>query len=164
MATRKIKLKTPWKNRVAFVLEVGADVIFLLVHPSGELLLICQSDRYGCGGAARWDKACILWIEEREGYWMCKYGIHDKKYSLSGLDEDQLTTLAVSLGIEFIPKLGKKRVESPMMLDSLMARNLLNWANKHPKMAKENVTVISYRDEMTERGILPLPNADYTGY
>jgi hypothetical protein len=82
---------------------------------------------------------------------------------LSGLDEDQLTTLAVNLGIEFRPK-GKKLVESTMMLDSLMARNLFNWTNKHPKMSKVNMAVISYRDIVTERSILPLPNADYTDY
>lgn len=160
VAKRTTKLKTPWKNRVAFVLEIGTKVIFLLVHPSGELLLD-QSDRGG--GAARWDRACIRWDEKRQEYWMCKYGVYDKKFPLTGLDEVQLTTLAVNLGIEFRTK-ENKRVESPRMLDSLMARSLLNWINKHPRMAKENVTIMSYRDNMTERGVLPLSDSDYTGY
>lgn len=161
MASTKTRLKTPWKSRVAFVHGEGSEAIFLLVHPCGELLLVSNSDRPS--GAARWENACVLWVEEREEYWMCKYGTHDKKFALPNFDEAQLTSLSIDLGIEFRSK-GKRRVETPMMLESLMGRSLLNWIIKHPKMAKENATVMYYREHMTKAGISPLPDAEYTGY
>lgn len=152
------KLQTPWKSRVAYVHYVGDDAIYLLVHPSGELLIISNRNR----GAARWDRACILWIDERNEYWMCKYGEHDKKFSLNGLTEEQLTSLAINFGIEFRPKGGRRM--APAILDSLAARSLLNWTNKHPRMTKENSTILSYLDVLEDIDALPLPDADYTGY
>lgn len=157
-ATPSIKLNTPWKNRVAFVHQVGSDAFFLLVHPSGELLLTSNSAR----GAARWDRACIRWIEARDAYWMCKYSVHDLKFELSGFTEAQLTELAVQTGIEFITR-DKRRIETPRMLDTVMARSLLNWIDKHPKMAKDNATVLVYQNLMEEAGLSPLPDEEYTG-
>ena len=59
--------------------QIDTDAVFLLVHPCGELLLVSNT----ASGAARWDRACIRWIEERGVYWMCKYSVHDLKFELS---------------------------------------------------------------------------------
>lgn len=149
------------KSRVACVHEVAGEVIFLLVHPSGELLLCSNSDRFG--RAARWDRACILWVEDDQEYWMCKYGVYDKKFPIHGLDEAELTTLAIAFGIEFRPK-GRLQIEAPMLLDSFAARSLLTWTKKHPKFAKEHPTVLSYLRIMYEVGVSPLPDDEYTGF
>ncbi len=156
--TPTLKLSTPWKNRVAFVHRVGSEAFFLLVHPCGELLLVSNTAR----GAARWDSACIRWIEARRAYWMCKYGVQDLKFELSGFSEAQLTQLAVQTGIEFITR-DKKRIDTPAMLDTVMARSLLNWIARHPKMANNNATVLVYQNLMEEAGLSPLPKDDYTG-
>jgi hypothetical protein len=161
MEAGKNRLKTPWKSRVAFVHHTIPDDIYLLVHPCGEMLIISNKDKGG--GAARWDRACIHWIEERNEYWMCKYGVHDQKFSLSGLNKDQLTALSINFGIEFKPK-DMPQIESPRMLDSLAARSLLNWKNKHVRMSKENETLLSYVDVIKSCDVLPLPDAEYTGY
>lgn len=157
---QRVKLRTPWKTRVVLAHEVGDKLIFLLVHPSGELLLVSNTDN--CG-AARWDRACILWIAECEEYWMCKYGAHDKKFSLAGLDEKQLSNLSEYFGIEFRPN-GKRSTGSSQILDSVAARSLLNWIKKHPRMARENPTVAMYNDILLENGTLPLPPNEYTGF
>ncbi|KGD63409.1 hypothetical protein Y5S_03395 [Alcanivorax nanhaiticus] len=57
----------------------------------------------------------------------------------------------------------KKRIETPAMLDTVMARSLLNWIAKHPKMANNNATVLVYQNLMEEAGLSPLPKDDYTG-
>ncbi len=157
--TAPLKLSTPWKNRVAFVHQVRAEAFFLLVHPSGELLLVSNAER----GAVRWDVACIRWLVEREAYWMCKYSVHDAKFPLPGLDEKQLATLAFNTGITFISR-ENKHIETPMMLDSLMARSLLTWCIKHPKMTKANPTVSTYQNMMLEAGLSPLSDEEYTGF
>tara|TARA_X000000950_G_scaffold135141_2_gene168165 strand:+ start:324 stop:806 length:483 start_codon:yes stop_codon:yes gene_type:complete len=157
-AAQKTKLNTPWKNRVAFVHQIDTDAVFLLVHPCGELLLVSNT----ASGAARWDRACIRWIEERGVYWMCKYSVHDLKFELSGFTEAQLTELAVQTGIEFITR-DKRRIETPRMLDTVMARSLLNWIDKHPRMANDNATVLVYQNLMEEAGLSPLPDEEYTG-
>lgn len=155
----KLKLNTPWKTRVAFIHQDDSVAIFLLVHPSGELLLISNSER----GAARWDRATIRWLDDRQSYWMCKYSAHEPKFSLSALDEAQLLTLATNTGISFISRTNK-RFHTPVMLDSLMARSLLNWSIKHPKMAKDNPTVMTYQNMMMDANVAPLYDEDYTGH
>lgn len=158
---RQTKLRTTMKSRVAFVHEVADEAIFLLVHPCGELLLCSNSDR--SGRAARWDRACLLWVEEHQEYWMCKYGVYDKKFPIHGLNETELTTLAITFGIEFRPK-GMRPIEAPMLLDSFAARSLLTWTKKHPKLAKEHSTVFSYLSIMSEVGVSPLSDDEYTGF
>ncbi|MFT5725689.1 MAG: hypothetical protein ACI9JN_002816 [Bacteroidia bacterium] len=94
---------------------------------------------------------------------MCKYGLHDPKFSLRGLDEEQLASLAMNFGIEFRPK-EKRRIATPLLLDSLAARSLINWINKHPKMTKENTIILTYLRILEEVGAQPLNDADYSGY
>lgn len=153
------KIKTPWKKRVAYVWERSNKVIYLLVHPSGELLLIDNEQR----GAARWDRAVIMWVEARQAYYMCKYGLHDMKFELSGMSPDELKQLAMDLGIEYRSREKGDSIHR-RYLDSPLGRNLLTWAELHPRMAKENPTVEHYKSVMMEDCVLPMEPELYSGY
>ena len=127
---------------------------------ASELLII--SNRNSCEAAKR-DRACIIWIEQDDSYWMCKYGKHDLKFSLERYTEDQVTNLAMTFGIDFRPR-DNRRIDLPKILDSISARSLQNWIAKHPRMSRENQTVLHYKQLMDDVGVLPIPDHEYTGY
>ena len=153
------KLKTSWKTRVAYVWEKSHTIIFLIVHPSGELLLINNDEP----GAARWDRAIIMWDEDRQTYCMCKYNLNGKKFELPGMRANEAKELAVDLGIEYQ---SRERGDSitRRYLDNPLGRNLLRWAELHPRMAKDNPTVEHYKSVMLEDGTLPIEQALYSGF
>jgi hypothetical protein len=160
-SVNKIKLGTPWKNRVAFVHDTNMMALSLLVHPCGELLIISNDDR--CRGAASWGNALILWSERDEQYWICKYGLHDTKFPLAGMSKTELAILAIEMGIDFRPK-GGRPIDTPRILDSSMAKHLFRWSIKHPRMAKDNPTVSYYVGQMKKVGITPIEEDEYTGF
>jgi hypothetical protein len=156
--SQNITLKTPYKNRIAYVHCVGEDAFYLLVHPCGELLIVSNQ----CDGSTRWDGACILWHEKRQEYWMCKHGIHDPKFSLALFDEEQLAELAVNFGIDFRRKDGGF-FRTPNALESLSARSLQAWSSRHPGMSKESPIVEAYVNTVLKSGFPPVADDEYTG-
>jgi hypothetical protein len=94
---------------------------------------------------------------------MCKYGTHDIKFDLEGLQESDLLKIANDFGIEC-------RLNRPGswtkggVLDSLFGRHILTWSKKHPRMAKESAALEFYMQTMIESDIKPIDNESYTGF
>ncbi|WP_445766763.1 hypothetical protein [Rheinheimera sp.] len=152
-----LKPRTITKTRVAGVYIKGDICFYLLAHACGELLL-CADSKHSPHGACLWSKAVILWSEQRNTFVVCKYGMHDQKFDLTGYADSDCLELAKMFGIEY-----RSKSEPLFMSDlseSTMARSFLTWMAKHPKMATQ---FQNYGEFFQKRGVIPLPDAQYSG-
>lgn len=150
-----IKLTTPHKSRVAHVIQIENVCLYLLVHPSDELLL-CSNDA-GHFPASRWDAACIHYIKTENAYFMCKYRASEPKFRINSNDEVVCRSVAEACGIPFH---GKDDVSIFNAVNSETARGFLRWSMKHKRLALPFKLML---DSIVAAGIEPLNETEYTG-
>jgi hypothetical protein len=154
-----MKVYTEQKNRVSHVVTVANKSFMLFMHGCGELLLV---ENVHGGRACRYDAAMIRFMEDEQMYYIVKYS-REKKIPLKGFDEAALIELSMLTGVPFfydsaINFVAGNDYYSPMI------RSVLNWAKKHPRMAKEDGLRYFIEAFKEDDSLTPLPDNQYTGY
>jgi hypothetical protein len=130
---------------------------FLFLHYCGELLIV---ENIPGGRACRWDAASIVFLDKEQCYYIVKHR-WEPKIRLEGWGDEQLTLLSKDMGIPLTLKSKISGVHTNFI--SPMIRSVLNWAKKHPRMAKEEYlgpTIERFRDN---EDLVELPENEYTG-
>jgi hypothetical protein len=110
----------------------------------------------------RYDAAMIQCIEDEQCYYVVKYS-REKKIALSGFNESDVVEFSRLSGIPLIyyPSISFANGDT---YHAPMIRSVLNWAKKHPRMAKEDglrYFIEAFQEDGTFK---PLPDDEYTGF